>query len=127
MATRSMIAIEKGIDAYDASYCHWDGYPSHNGNILAENYITEQSVVELLEKGDLSSLGKTLEECVFFTDRGEDLHKHEDLSFSELRNTAKNVGCEYIYVFFPDEGVWQYATDEDNFCSMNSFKFPQIN
>lgn len=120
MATRSMIAIEKGINVYDASYCHWDGYPSYNGAILSENYTSEQKVVELLEKGDMSSLATSLKESVFFTQRGEDLHKHEDISYEALRNTAKDVGCEYIYVFFPDEGVWQYSSIEDNFCSMIS-------
>lgn len=120
MATRSMIAIEKGIDVYDASYCHWDGYPSHNGKILGENYNTEQKVVELLEKGEMSSLGKTLEDSVFYTQRGEELHLIEDVSYDTLRKKSLDMGCEYLYVFFPDKDVWQYASSEDNFCHMKS-------
>lgn len=121
MATRSMIAIEKesGTDyCYDASYCHWDGYPSHNGWILSENYNTEQKVNNLLSKGEISTLGKSIKDSVFYTQRGDDLNLIQDISFSDLKKRAENMGCEYLYVFFPERDVWQYASCEDNFCSM---------
>ena len=33
-------------------YCHWDGYPSHMGLTLHQNYGTVDLVNELLDKGD---------------------------------------------------------------------------
>ena len=33
-------------------YCHWDGYPSHMGLTLHQNYGTIDLVNELLDKGD---------------------------------------------------------------------------
>ena len=35
-------------------YCHWDGYPSHMGLTLHQNYGTVDLVNELLDKGDAS-------------------------------------------------------------------------
>ena len=35
-------------------YCHWDGYPSHMGLTLHQNYGTIDLVNELLDKGDAS-------------------------------------------------------------------------
>ena len=37
MATRSLIAKQTN-EGYKAVYCHWDGYPSHTGAVLVENY-----------------------------------------------------------------------------------------
>jgi hypothetical protein len=118
MATRSLIAIEKEHDLYDATYCHFDGYVDHNGKILKENYLSEQIVSELILNGEMSSLGESIDKCVFYTQRGEDLRVTQGVNYQYLRNKAKNMGCEYIYVFFPAEDVWQYAEVEDNFCSM---------
>jgi hypothetical protein len=119
MATRSLIAIEKQNDVYDAVYCHFDGYLQHNGKVLLENYTTEEKVNELISKGEMSGLKETVDKCEFYTQRGEDLHVTKDISYTDLREKAQDMGCEYIYVFFPAEGTWQYSEDEDNFCSMN--------
>ena len=117
MATRSMIAIEKGVDVYDSCYCHFDGYPVHNGKILKERFNTEQLVFKLIEGGDMSCLKEKLEDVEYYTKRGEKLHVYENLSYDKLRKAAKDVGCEYIYIFFPDENFWGYTEVEDNFCS----------
>lgn len=31
MSTRSQIAMLSGDDSIKSVYCHWDGYPAHNG------------------------------------------------------------------------------------------------
>jgi hypothetical protein len=118
MATRSLIAIEKEFGVYDASYCHFDGYPDHNGKILIQNYTTEDKVNELLSKGEMSCLRESINKCEFYTQRGEELHVTQNVSYEYLRKKAQDMGCEYIYVFFPAEDVWQYSQTEDNFCSM---------
>ena len=54
MGTRSRIGIwENGV--VRSVYCHWDGYLSHNGKILLENYDAEKTR-QLVALGDLSSL-----------------------------------------------------------------------
>ena len=57
MGTRSnIIAINtKGI--WQRIYCHWDGYPEHNGVILRDNYTDPAKIAALLALGDLSILG----------------------------------------------------------------------
>lgn len=56
MATRSHIGkkLEDGTIKY--IYCHFDGYPSHNGRILKEHYRDSTKLDKLLELGDLSYL-----------------------------------------------------------------------
>ena len=61
MATRSAIAVEYG-NVIKGIYCHWDGYPSHNGAILQEHY-TRPKASNLIALGDLSSLRKNIGEA----------------------------------------------------------------
>ena len=120
MATRSLIAIEKDINLYNASYCHFDGYPEGNGKTLKEHYLTEDKVDDLLSNGEMSFLRPTIENSSFYKDRGETLRLIGGVTFERLKKIAENAGCEYIYVFFPERNVWQYAELENNFCSMKN-------
>jgi hypothetical protein len=63
MATRSYIGkrLEDGKIQY--VYCHFDGYPSHNGTLLTEHYSTEDKVNDLLDLGDMRSLESHPSEC----------------------------------------------------------------
>ena len=70
MATRSNIGI-KADGGYRFIYSHWDGYPSNNGDILLNNYTTDEAVNDLITGGDISSLGDNLEKTIFYArDRG---------------------------------------------------------
>jgi len=57
MATRSTIALEFADGTVGQVYCHWDGYLSHNGRILFENYSNPYILRDLIDLGDVSSLG----------------------------------------------------------------------
>jgi len=118
MSTRSLIAIEKDINVYDCSYCHFDGYPNEGGvgTVLGEHYLSEEKVVDLLSKGDMSFLKAEVDECEFYTKRGEALHVIKNVSFEKIKHQATNVWAEYIYVYFPAENCWQYFDSSDNFC-----------
>ena len=83
MGTRSTIGVLNTDGSVTAVYCHWDGYPEHNGKILMENYITEEKVRELIDLGSISSLS----EC------GE-----PDISNIQGANTFLNV-AEFVYEF----------------------------
>ena len=56
MGTRSRIGIRNADDSVDSIYCHWDGYPEHNGRLLVAHYAGESKVRELMALGNISSL-----------------------------------------------------------------------
>ena len=56
MGTRSTIALEYADGTVEQVYCHWDGYLSNNGKILAEHYSDPFKLRKLIDLGDLSSL-----------------------------------------------------------------------
>lgn len=62
MGTRSSIGIENADGTVLGIYCHWDGYPSHNGRILQDHYADEATVRELVALGDISSLKEEIGE-----------------------------------------------------------------
>ena len=104
-------------------YCHWDGYPSHNGVILLENYQDPEKIKMLISLGDLSSLEKKLipegnvvhsfEDpadgvCVFY---GRD-RKENGTSCRVSANMKEFIEiadwCDYCYIF--EAGVWFLIT-----------------
>lgn len=60
MATRSTIAVEHTDGTVSQVYCHWDGYPEHNGRLLIEHYNSQELAETLVALGDISSLGSTI-------------------------------------------------------------------
>lgn len=60
MATRSTIAIEYADGTVDQVYCHWDGYLENNGVILRDHYTDPFKVRDLIDLGDISSLGPNI-------------------------------------------------------------------
>jgi hypothetical protein len=67
----AIIARTAAGTGYRGIYLHHDGYLSHAGYLLAEHYTTEKQVQALIDRGGLSSLDTTPEECDAYTDRGE--------------------------------------------------------
>lgn len=60
MATRSTIALEFADGTVGQVYCHWDGYLEHNGKILQSYYTDPFKLRNLIDQGDLSSLGTVI-------------------------------------------------------------------
>jgi hypothetical protein len=60
MATRSTISLEFADGTIGQVYAHWDGYLSHNGKILLENYSDPFKLRDLIDLGNLSSLRPTI-------------------------------------------------------------------
>ena len=67
MGTRSRIGVMHG-DNCKSVYCHWDGYPEHNGAILQAHYDSAKAN-NLVALGDLSSLAASIGEKHSFDDR----------------------------------------------------------
>ena len=116
MATRSYIGVRNLDASVDYIYCHFDGYPEHNGKILTEHYADVDRVNALLKLGDLSSLGKEIGEkqefdkprisrnwCLAYgRDRGEKNVSVKNGDFSKL---IKDQSVDYVYVF--DGDYWE--------------------
>jgi len=83
MSTNSTINIQHKDGSIDGVYCHWDGYPSYNGQLLYAFYNTPEKVNELISHGGISSLGMNI---------GEKLPKDWDKS-RDVK--AKNFQCEF--------------------------------
>lgn len=60
MATRSTIALEFADNTVQQVYCHWDGYLDNNGKILFKHYRDPFTLRELIDLGDVSSLGPVI-------------------------------------------------------------------
>ena len=56
MATRSNIAYMTEEGKIKSVYCHWDGYPEHNGEMLRRYYTDQAKIRALIALGSLSSL-----------------------------------------------------------------------
>lgn len=111
MSTRSAIAIQETKDGpVQHIYCHFDGYPKHNGKILNEHYRDPSKVKELLALGDMSSLDETIDKSVFYhRDRKEPLRINELISLKEL---TEEDTYEYHYVLKEHEGEWKWFLAE---------------
>ena len=114
MSTRSYIGVlgpEGPNPTVKFIYCHWDGNPEHNGLMLAKNFDTPYKVDKLLELGDISALGETLNKTVAYR---RNLKKNDgnDAVTVPLRNyiTDRDVAYKYLYV----DGEWKCYTHTGN-------------
>jgi len=114
MATRSYIGVRNLDSSVDYIYCHFDGYPDHNGKILREHYSNINRVNELLNLGDLSVLGKFIGEKMDFNKRVQDTCLAYGRDRGESNVGKKNAGydklitdqsVDYVYVF--DGDYWE--------------------
>ena len=90
MGTRSTIALEFADGTVQQVYCHWDGYLEHNGKILFENYTDPFKLRDLIDQGDMSSLGPNIGEAHPFSPHGS----KED---EALYEAAKEAGACTFY------------------------------
>ncbi len=119
MATRSAIAVSQGEEIY-ACYCHWDGYLEGVGATLINNYQEIQKALDLVQGGDICSLGPTIGKkhdfeqadpdaytTYYGRDRGETGVGFK--VFFDRESFAQHydgAGCEYFYFMDEDENWW---------------------
>jgi len=93
MATRSHIGILEG-DKVKFVYCHYDGYLSHNGNMLKKYYNTSKKVHQLLDNGSLSILNPLIKPWLIYK-RGK---KHKiNIGFTNNFNKADQRYCVFYH------------------------------
>jgi len=115
MATRSLIGMNLDNGITKIIYCHWDGYPEHNGELLVNHYNTPAAITALMELGDLSSLGESPDQCsAYHRDRNEPwgMVEPRDVNTSELAAVGNDYGVDYVYVY-NENNEWEcFRLDE---------------
>jgi hypothetical protein len=130
MSTSSTIALEFADGTVGQVYAHWDGYLSHNGRILFENYQDPFKLRELIDLGSVSTLGKDIgvqhpfdnpgrygdaeytahkeqygHMCLFYgRDRGET--GVEATYFKDFDDYVDNHQCEEYEYILRTDGKW---------------------
>ena len=137
MSTRSHIAVQRIAEpkTIDYIYCHYDGYPEHHGPILTNHYNTIEKVNELMELGDLCSLGEEIGEkhdmdkkpisvnnekwcSAFGRDRGEyDVMAKTDL----MHNVISDTSVDYLYLFNEYANKWYCFEFNTKMIDLNEF------
>lgn len=126
MSTRSRIAVKVSDNEFKSIYCHWDGYPSNNGEKLIRYYRDDiEKILGLMELGDLSVLDARIDkpENHNFDNRVEDycLAYHRDRNDEKIEcsihktingviEQANNTDAEWIYLYDCQNKKWFYQS-----------------
>jgi len=139
MSTRSRIGIVNKDGTVRSIYCHFDGYPEGVGETLRKHYNTPEKINELLDLGDISTLGEFYEKDLAeekwehgyekgwsesergqraakmtlpYSDRGENVPARIDESEVEFLSKLGKCGEDYTYLFdinCRDEYEWRFC------------------
>lgn len=101
MSTRARVGILLSDGNVRSILVLQDGYPEYTGRILAKHYDTEEKILQLMSKGDLLGIGKTITQCNVLS--GGEAAK--DTSIARFINDQS--GLDYLYIFTVSKG-WQY-------------------
>ena len=140
MGTRSTIALEFADGTVEQVYCHWDGYLDHNGRILQEHYSNPFVLRDLIDMGDISSLGKIVgtkhpfspyegetqkalydaamqagATTFYGRDRGEKCPARKFKDFEDYKANHQYEEFEYILRACGDKAVWFVADHNDTY------------
>lgn len=132
MSTRSNIGIQNEDGSLDVIYCHWDGYPSHNGAILLHHYQDLEKIRELIALGDISSLAAAVKPAAgehsfespqegvvvaYGRDRHEDGigSRHFD-TLDDYQKLMRSEGgyIEYVYLYKVADRKWLWSPALDD-------------
>ena len=99
MSTRSNIAIENRDGSITSLYCHYDGYLSHNGKILAEHYSDPKKVRELFSGNGFRSLTTDPKDLDRYKGTGDKNEYSNEYNFIDCNDP---LFIEYVYLFKND-------------------------
>jgi hypothetical protein len=74
-----------------------------------ENYDTQEKVLRLINGGDMSVLGETIEETEYYSKLG--YSDNDPITYADMNSYIEvqyESWCEYFYLF--KNGQWQYLT-----------------
>ena len=97
MSTNAYIGVQCD-DGIRAVYLHWDGNPESAGDTLTKHYADFMKVCELVNMGDISSLGNNIGEkhsFQWFIDEKELYEKYGNEWCTFYKRDRDEKGCEY--------------------------------
>ena len=106
MSTRSYIGVkESNTGRVMSVYCHSDSYD--NLETLTKNYNSFELAMSLVRLGDMSHLGPTLKDCVFYSrDRGEQDERNNCVLHGCIQEFL--IECVEDYTFLFDDNEWRW-------------------
>ena len=109
MGTRSNIAYEQPNGEVIITYCHWDGYPTYNGQVLNDHYNNPKKAEEIANQGYLSSLRETV--ALSIEDRA---HLDQPFMYSSVEAYINDISFDIEYAYIFTRGQWY--CNEYNLC-----------
>lgn len=110
MATNAHIGYIEN-DKITYTYLHYDGYPTHTGKILYEEYNNIDKIKPLINLGYLESID-TDEVTAFHRDKGYNFENVKPETTNELN---KFTTCEFNYLFDVKSKKWIFFTNLGEF------------
>lgn len=115
MSTNSTIAVQHLDGTVSTVYCHWDGYLSYNGRLLIDHYNSLEMAEGLVDKGNISLLGDTIDTTKFFRE-----HETVYANLHEYLSNGSFQECNYLWTEYDDElgnrvEGWLYSDDDMGF------------
>ena len=104
MGTRSNIAYKKSDGKIVSMYCHYDGYPQHNGVILSEHYNTKEKARALVDNGYQSGLEETVEKSNL-----RRVNEHPPTTYHSFHAFIMDINFDIEWVYLFKDDAWYYA------------------
>ena len=96
MSTRAIIGKQIDDDSYLSVYLHRDGYVDYSGVLLQTHYATTEQVDQLLALGNMSVLGISINNCLFYN---RDTQESWGTEKPKLRNLQEICSEEWVYIW----------------------------
>lgn len=115
MSTRSNIGLIHLDGSVEVIYCHFDGYPEHNGAILLVNYNNADLAMRLVGKGNVSFIGSAFDKCRFYND-SNDSPNQLYISLDTYGNfISSDIFIEFCYLFDLKNNKWIWSAGNNKF------------
>ena len=101
MGTRSNFAYEQPNGQVIVTYCHWDGYPTYNGQVLNDHYNNHKKAEEIANQGYLSSLRETV--ALSIEDRA---NQDQPFVYSSIEAYINDINSDIEYAYIFTRGQW---------------------
>ena len=101
MGTRSNIAYEQPNGQVIVTYCHGDGYPTYNGQVLNDHYNNHKKAEEIANQGYLSSLRETV--ALSIEDRA---NQDQPFVYSSIEAYINDINSDIEYAYIFTRGQW---------------------
>lgn len=133
MSTSAMIAVQHEDKSITSVNVHWDGTLEYVGAVLKKFYSSKEFAEQLVIRGDISSLGLTLntsgsEKAIFVPIEGIESNVSVYTSYIESEEVRINKyqdadefnefvdrylpKYEYVFIYIEDERSWWYSVDD---------------